>query len=237
LSADLDERLIGLLRSREMLTARAAADELQVSLRTVRRALARLSASGVHIETSAGRGGGMRLVGPTGLRQLRLEHGEVLDVLLALALAESLRSPVLLGSVRAVRQKLALALPEPQRKTIASLRRRVLIGAPASPTVRESLRDIRPGVAAALQRAFLSQTRLMLTYRDGAARATQREIEPHYLLLNHPAWYVLAFDCEKQAGRHFRLDRVEGVRESVERFALKPVERLLADVSTLFFAI
>jgi len=71
---ELEDRALGLLRSHEFWTAGALAAELGVSLRTVRRVLARLLETGVPLESASGRGGGVRLAGHPGLRELRLEH-------------------------------------------------------------------------------------------------------------------------------------------------------------------
>jgi predicted DNA-binding transcriptional regulator YafY len=39
-----------------------------------------------------------------------------------------------------------------------------------------------------------------------------REVEPHAILLNWPAWYLLSHDRLREDVRTFRLDRIETVR-------------------------
>ncbi|MFY7942006.1 MAG: WYL domain-containing protein, partial [Burkholderiaceae bacterium] len=56
----------------------------------------------------------------------------------------------------------------------------------------------------------------------------------HFLLLNHPVWYVLAFDQEKKAGRCFRLDRIEHAKVMDEHFRLRPATELMDEVSSYF---
>ena len=105
------ERLLGLLASREHATGPALAAELGISLRTLRRDMARLTARGVPIEAERGRGGGVRVPARVGLGRLQLDHREALDLLLALAIGERVRSPLLLSSLKGLRQKIAMAFP------------------------------------------------------------------------------------------------------------------------------
>ena len=231
---DLDDRALGLLRSQPSWTAAALAEALGVSLRTVRRVLARLATTGVPLEAESGRGGGVRLCGSYGLPRLRLDHREVLDLLLALAVAESLDSPLLLKNLRGLRQKLGMVLPPGQRHTVAALRRRILVGQPASLDVRQTLALRRGSAVAAVQDAFFAQGPLRLRYTDGAGAVSMRVVEPHYLLLNHPVWYVLAFDQVKQAGRCFRLDRVEHATAMEGHFRLRPASELMDEVASYF---
>ena len=229
--SDLDDRVLGLLRSRATWTAADLAAELEVSLRTVRRALARLSGAGAPLESAPGRGGGVRLAGNAGLRQLRLDHREVLDLLLALAVAESLGSPLLMGSLRTLRQKVGAALPATQR---SALRRRILVGAPAGAEVVSSLARPRSAVIGPLQDAFFARQVLRVRYVDGRGTDTEREVEPQYLLLNHPAWYVLVFDRGRGAGRSLRLDRIQRADVEAETFRDRAASSLLAEVDTFF---
>ncbi len=110
MSTDLEDRTLGLLRAQPSWTGPGLAQALGVSLRTVRRVLARLAQTGVPLEAEPGRGGGVRLSGSFGLPRLRLDHREVLDLLLALAVAESLDSPLWLKNLRGLRQKLGVVL-------------------------------------------------------------------------------------------------------------------------------
>lgn len=228
------EALLGLLRGGGVTTAAALADGLGVSLRTVRRDLAALGARGAPLEAEPGRGGGVRLPASWGLGRLHLGHREILDVLLALAIGERLRSPLLLSSVRGVRQKLALAFPPAQRARVEALRRRILVGEPASVEVREGLRAPRAAVVAALQDAFFGETTLGIRYRDASGAATERIVEPHHLLLNWPAWYALVHDRLRSAARTFRLDRIEEATARPERFRTRPADELLPGATRHF---
>lgn len=137
--SDRLDRLLGLLASRPHSTAALLAGELGVSVRTVRRDLARLAARGVPFESEAGRGGGVRVPARLGLGRLQLDHREVIDLLLALAVAERMRSPLLLSSLKGLRQKIAAAFPPEERFRVSRLRRRILQGPPATQHTLDTL--------------------------------------------------------------------------------------------------
>jgi predicted DNA-binding transcriptional regulator YafY len=74
---------------------------------------------------------------------------------------------------------------------------------------------------------------LAFDYRDRHGRASERRVEPHGLLAQPPAWYLLAFDLDRDAPRMFRLDRIGSTQLPRERFAPRPLavfDALLDDV-------
>ncbi len=234
MNSELTDRALGLLRAREDWTAPELADELDVSIRTVHRLLARLRDRGLPIEASRGRGGGVRLGWSYGVDGLRLGHRDTLNVLLALAIAERLGAPLMTAGLPAVRQKLGMALPLKHRSALSVLRRRILVGAAASVSVFSTAGPVRAPVAGYVQDAFVSQRVLRLGYRDAAGTFTERHIEPHYLMLNPPCWYLLAWDRDRQAPRHFRLDRIASAANEEERFTLRTATRLMPEVEHHF---
>src|SRR5579862_4467896 len=109
------DKLLGVLSSGGSSNGPALAAELGVSLRTLRRDMARLLARGVPIEAERGRGGGVRVPARVGLGRLQLDQREALDLLLALAIGERIRSPLLLSSIKGLRQKISMAFPPEER--------------------------------------------------------------------------------------------------------------------------
>lgn len=230
---DRTDRLLGLLAARPTWTAADLASELGVSLRTIRRDLGRLRERGVPLEAERGRGGGVRVPPRVGLGRLLLSQHEILDLLLALAVAEGLRSPLLASSLRGVRQKIAAAFPSEERSRIAALRRRILLGPAASPQVLATVGETRPSVVRPLQRAFFEQRALDVAYA-GPAGPSRRTVEPHHLLLSWPAWYVVAWDLGRGAPRTFRLDRIEAAAPRAETFRVRPPETMMTQAGRLF---
>jgi predicted DNA-binding transcriptional regulator YafY len=227
------DRLLGLLASHQSSTGRALAAELGISLRTLRRDMARLAARGVPIEAERGRGGGVRVPVRAGLGRLQLDHREAVDLLLALAIGERLRSPLLLSSLKGLRQKIGVAFPAEERFRVSRLRRRILHAPPASRRVSESLVRPRPAVLGPVQDGFFEQRAIEIEYGTERER-TKRVVEPHYLLLAWPAWYLLVWDHLRDAVRTLRLDRIESARLTDRPFQLRDADAMMVVARDLF---
>lgn len=228
------ERLLGLLGNGERWTAQTLADALDLSLRSVRRGLAQLQAEGVSLDSEPGRGGGVRLGRRSGLPRMALTQREVITLLMGLAVAESYGAPLLASELQSLRGKLGVVLGGTDRSVHRQLRERVLLGAVASDTVQQSWRPPRPAALAAVQEAFFAQQCLRMSYNDGQGQRSQRTIEPHYLLINAPVWYALAWDLDKQAARCFRLDRIGAASALPQRFLRRPAAQLMAEQAQFF---
>jgi len=215
------DRLRGRLLSGEPTTAAQLADELGVSLRTIMRDLDALRDMGVLIETDQGRGGGVRIASGHGGGRVSLRFDEALDLLIAAAVAEKLQSPLAPGGLGSARQKLTAIFAPAHREGIRSLRRRILVGSAASARIAGEFDMSKARYNESLRRAFIERWCVRLAYGDRLGRETLRLIEPQYLLLNPPAWYVLAWDRLREAVRAFRVDRVSGAEITTERFAVR----------------
>ncbi|APR82722.1 Putative deoR-family transcriptional regulator [Minicystis rosea] len=226
------DRVLGLLASRASWTAPALAEELGVCVRTVRRDLARLAARGVPIASDAGRGGGVRVPPRTGLGRLQLDAQEAVDLLLALAIAERLGSPVMLSTVKGLRQKLSAAFPPEERARVTGLRRRILVG-PTSRRVEASWKPPSAAVLRPIHEAFFETRALQLTYRTSEA-STVRVVEPHHLMLSWPAWYLLVWDHLRGAVRMLRVDRIESAHVTDATFRVRSPESMLATLGDVF---
>jgi predicted DNA-binding transcriptional regulator YafY len=230
--SDRLDRLLGLLASRPAWTAPELAEELGVCLRTVRRDLSRLSARGVPIQSEPGRGGGLRTPARAGLGRVQLNTQEMLDLLLALAITEQLHSPLLLSTVRGLRQKLAASFPAAERARASQLRQRILVG-PTSHNIAASWQQPRAAVLQPIQEAFFQRTLLRVKYRTEQALTT-REVEPHYLLCSWPGWYLVVWDHLRTGVRALRLDRIEAAQALETSFQLRDVEEMLPKIQHVF---
>jgi predicted DNA-binding transcriptional regulator YafY len=219
------ERLKGLLKAGEQTTAREMAAELGVGVRTIHRDLDLLRNEGLPIEADRGRGGGIRLARRWTLGRINLDPEEAVDLLLSIAIAERMNSALLLGRLRSVRQKLAASFSVIHQDRIRMLRGRVLVGTPASGGVVESYRRAPSDALHAVKRAFFEMRKLRLDYIDEAGRVTRREIEPQFLYLNAPAWYLLAWDDLRNDVRFFRIDRIRSANVMAAEF--RPRDRRL----------
>jgi len=234
MSLSAAENLLGLLGDGQVWSGQRLAERSGLSLRTVRRAIASLRDDGVVIDTDVGRGGGMRLGPRSTLPRVRLAHQEAVSLLLALALAESLRLPLLGLGLRQLRAKLSTSFAASDRSGIYRLRSRMLIGEPASDAVRASWQLPDPRQCELLQEAFVASRVVRFKYVSRDHRTTERCVEPHYLLFNHPAWYLLGLDRDIQAGRTFRLDGIRSVDVCEKGFKLLSPESLSPGVDHWF---
>ena len=214
------DRLIGLLKSDEYWTAAHLADLLSVSPRTVMRDLNELAEMGIPVETERGRGGGLRIDQRFGLGKLELHYKEIIDLLLALAIIDKLQSPLFLQDLKSIRDKLARAFPEGQRRSVQEFRKRIYIGDHASKEVlltyqRPVLKNLSP-----LYQSFFEKKQLKMVYTSEKKQTLTRVIEPHYLFLNWPVWYILAWDLLREDIRSFRIDRIKKSEIQKESFKL-----------------
>jgi predicted DNA-binding transcriptional regulator YafY len=207
------ELLLRLLRDRPGITAARLAEDLGTSVRSVFRDLQSLRDRGYPVEGGRGRGGGLRLHPDWGLSRVLLGTEEALGTLLALAIAEKLVFPMFAPEVARARRKIVDAFPSAERRRLGPLRERVLIGTPASAAVRASWGEPNRQTTRPLQAAFVNERVVRADYqREDGARGW-RTLEPHAILINWPAWYLLAFDRERGAGRTFRFDRFHAVEQ------------------------
>lgn len=219
------DRLEHWLKSDDSLILRDAADELGVSLRTITRDIELLRNRGVPIETERGRGGGVRLERNWGVGRLNLNYAEAVDLLISIAVAEQMGSPLFLANLASTRRQLIASFSADKRERVEGLKSRILIGSTASTMVQGSLDTANHRVIQKLHQSFLDLRTITITYQGGTGEITKREIEAHYILLNYPVWYVLAFDHLRNDLRTFRCDRIQGIETSETRFRLLPKEQ------------
>lgn len=222
----LDE-LKGLLRAHDQVIAADLAAELGISRRTLHRDLDVLRDSGVPIESDRGRGGGLRLHRHWSMGRLHLNPEEAIDLLLCLAIAEQMNSPLLLKQLDAIKRKIVAAFSDIHQGKIRSIRKRILIGAAASPGVLATLSKA-PFSHAGIVEAFFNQQCIEIEYIDNNAVRTTRVVEPQFLYFSNPVWYLLTWDRWRSAIRHFRVDRIKAARLLESRFRLADPRPYLA---------
>ncbi len=213
------EELVACLRSRRHATMSEVATELGVSVRTVRRDIAVLRRRGLDIEGERGRGGGVRFARFAPLPPLRLEEGEAVALWLSAQLAQRAAGLPFSREANGAFQKILAALPEARRPTLRRLAERILVGRPASASLRASAGDPTRALLEVFERCFREGLCLGFRYRDRHGAVSQRRVEPHGLYVEVPLWYVLAVDVDKQARRMFRMDRIAHPRALPRRFA------------------
>lgn len=230
------ELLKALLGSGEPTTIDALASELETSGRTVRRDLSLLRSQGVPVESERGRGGGVRIDRSWGVGRIHLSYAEAVDLLVSLSVAEQMRSPLLMAQLGGVRRKLMASFSSEMRGRVRRVKARILVGRSANPALLVGHGAVAGRVAERLHQAFFEQRSLAITYEAKDGCATKRTVQPHYLLLCSPIWYVVAWDELRGGVRTFRCDRVGSARLEDASFRVLPKARFktaLADLHLL----
>ena len=194
-------RLLGfleLLQSRPVVDGRAAATDLGVTERTIRRYAVALHDIGIPVDGQPGVGGGYRLRAGTRLPPLMLSDDEATAVAFGLVIAE--RRGIAPGNALA---KIMRVLPESLARRIERLRDEVtLIGEPSAAPPAAS------GTLLTVAEAVRRSRCLEIDYTRADGRASTRVIEPLGLVSRRGRWYVPAHDRRSGELRTFRADRV-----------------------------
>lgn len=196
------------LRAEPDATVSQLAAEFGTSERTVLRDLATLRSTGMPITGQAGPGGGIRLEGSRGLTAVHLNLAEVMALWLASRLARETSVLPWSEAATSALNKLLLSLPAARAESLRGVLRRVFVGRPASAALAMGVGSAPGELLVMFEQAFSGGYGLRFVYTDAQGRRTDREIEPHGLLVEPPVWYLLARDIGKGVARTFRMDRV-----------------------------
>ena len=218
--ADRLFRIVQRLRRRGATTARQLADALEVSERTVYRDIRDLLLSGVPIQGEAGVG--YALDRSFDLPPLMFEEEEIEALVLGARIVRAWADPKLARAAEEALQKIEAVLPPRMKSRVAD----AALLAPdfhVKAQMRSGLEELR--------KAIREQRKARFRYVDRAAAGTERTVQPVGLSYWGQSWTLVAW-CELRQGfRNFRLDRIEGLQITDERFEAT-VGHTLAD----FFA-
>ena len=185
------------LQARGRVTAKALADELEVSERTARRDLEALSMAGIPVYPQAGRGGGWSLVGGSRTDLTGLSASEVRTLFLLAGPAAG--TP----QVKAALRKLLRALPAPFRAEAEAAAAAVVL----DPTGWDHYVSEPPRHLGTLQQAIIDGVQVRMAYTRRDRVESERTVHPLGLVAKGRVWYLIA---NTDAGlRTFRLSRIQ----------------------------
>jgi predicted DNA-binding transcriptional regulator YafY len=193
-------------------SARWLAERFEVSTRTIERDILALQEADVPISASVGRRGGYSLDRSMTLPPLNFTPAEAVATAIGL---RRLDDTPWARDARTALLKIVAAMPD----AAAERARRLADG------VRLLTQPIdRPdqAVADAIVRAVEERTPVRIDYLDVGGRHTEREIEPHQVVLGPNGSYVAGWCRLRQDERWFRLDRIHGVEPRPGQF-VEPV--------------
>lgn len=204
------------LEQGRMVTAGQLAAAVGVSVRTARRHVRTLRDMGVPVESASGPEGGYRLARqkptPNSRAALHLDDDEAVAVAVALALLEgpsddpeSTPQDHWRAAARRAAVVLETALGPNARERVITLRGQLSV-------TRALARDVPAGhVAFAVATALEKGRAVRLRYVSASGATTDRDVDPHGLVMHGGRWYLAAWDHLRQDRRTFRLDRIVAV--------------------------
>lgn len=221
--------LLLLLQTRQRMTARELAAELEVSVRTVYRDVESLSAAGVPVYADRGPDGGYRLLDGYRTRLTGLTATEAES--LTLSALPGPASQLGLGDVLAAELKLMAALPPDLRTRASRIRERFHLDAPGWFRTPDDVPHLH-----AIADAVWNQHPIEVLYRRWRRpQQVTRLLEPLGVVLKAGSWYLIArpapgdtpdHDTEPPADtgtpaqdpRTYRVSRVLTLRTLPDRF-------------------
>ena len=209
-------KLLSLLQTRRDWPGTELAVRLAVSPRTIRRDIERLRDLGYPVDATTGPSGGYRLHAGTAMPPLLLDDDE------AVAIAVGLRTAAG-ASVTGIEETAIQALVKLEQVLPSHLRRRVNALQSVTATLPASGPTIDPQTLTAIAGACRDRERLRFDYsaRDGIESI--RLVEPLSLVNLGRRWYLVAWDCDRENWRTFRVDRLERASPAGARFAPRTV--------------
>ncbi len=215
--ADRLFRIVQRLRRRGATTARDLAQALEVSERTVYRDVRDLVLSGVPIQGEAGVG--YALDRSYELPPLMFDEEEIEALVLGARIVRAWADAKLARAAEEALQKIEGVLPPRLKQKLAE----AALYAPdfhIKAGIRSGLSDLRQAVR--------EQKKARFRYVDKAQAGSERTVQPLGLYYWGQTWTLAAW-CELRQGfRNFRVDRIEGLSVTGERFEKVP-GRTLAD--------
>lgn len=178
--------IVLLLQSRGLLTARALAERLEVSERTILRDMEALSLAGVPVVAARGAGGGWSLLGEyrTNLTGLSEEEIQTLFVTRPARLLADLK---LERANEGALLKLLAALPAAYRRGAEQARQRLHLDVSGWQRTEETVPLLH-----ILQDAVWNERQLRISYGRGECGAAERVVEPLGLVAKGSVWYLVA---------------------------------------------
>jgi predicted DNA-binding transcriptional regulator YafY len=195
--------IVEYLRGRRTgVTAEILAERFGVTIRTIYRDLDALRDGSLPLQADRGRGGGYALERNYTLPPINFTAREAALLMTVGRWATEMRilpfADTLLGALDKVRGALSASA---QRELVPLMAGLSFTGVPAQ--------GAAPAVRQAIEQAWFEQRRLRIRYRSSSGEITERTVRIVNVLMERSLTLLNCDDLGKQAGRQFRLDRIE----------------------------
>ena len=195
-------QIVQILLNKKKVTARELAQRFQVSERTIYRDIDTLSLNGIPVYTVKGKGGGISLVEDYTMDRSALTETERNDILMGLQTLKATQAQDVEEILGKFRDLFRQNQPDWIRVDFSHWGN--------DPREREKFETVKKGLT--------SSSAIEFTYFDAYARQTHRRVFPLQLVFKEKAWYLVAYCCNKQENRFFKLLRMKDVSRLDEKF-------------------
>lgn len=211
------DRLIGILAillQKDTVTAPDLAEHFEVSRRTINRDIEDLCKAGIPIATRQGQGGGIFIMDGYRVDRTLLTNGEMQDILAGLRSLDSINGTNRYGQLM---EKLSAGSSD-----FMAGNQSVLIDLSSwyKSSLAPKIETIRTAIDSGMKLSFLYYA---------PKGESKRTIEPYYLIFRWSSWYVWGWCCQREDFRLFKLNRVEELRITGNRFEKR--KPLMPDLS------
>lgn len=211
------DRLIGILAillQKDTVTAPDLAEHFEVSRRTINRDIEDLCKAGIPIATRQGQGGGIFIMDGYRVDRTLLTNGEMQDILAGLRSLDSINGTNRYGQLM---EKLSAGSSD-----FMAGNQSVLIDLSSwyKSSLAPKIETIRTAIDSGMELSFLYYA---------PKGESKRTIEPYYLIFRWSSWYVWGWCCQREDFRLFKLNRMEEVQLTGNRFEKR--KPLMPDLS------
>jgi len=207
--------MVYVLFEKKNVTAKELSNYFEVSQRTIYRDLETLSAAGIPIYTSKGKGGGIRLLDSYVMKKSMVTDKDQLEIISSLQGMNALNVP----GVEPVLKKLGILFQRNESKWID-----------VDFSHWGSGEDEKEKFMK-LKSAIIYKKRIQFDYYSTNGEYSERIMEPLQLIFKGQAWYVYGFCMVRNAYRMFRVTRINKLNVTDESF-----ERCLEEENRFFVA-
>jgi len=194
-------KLLSLLQAHRGWTGAELAERLEVSDRTLRRDIERLRELGYPVVATTGPAGGYQLVAGKNMPPLLLDDEEALAIAVGLLTAAG-------GTVGGIEEASVSALAKLEQVLPPRVRERVnAVQETVTPVIRPWV-TVDATTLSVVAQSCRDHERIRFDYRDRYGEMTDRNVEPHQLVVVSQRWYLVGYDRERDDWRTFRIDRM-----------------------------
>lgn len=195
--------IVTLIR-RERIQAKELADMFDVSVRTIYRDIEAINQAGIPIITYQGANGGITIAEGYKLDKSVLTNNELVAIVTAL---QSVSNTYLDSNNQGLLEKLKSVVPSSHLESFNLMTKQVIID--LSPWGDDSGLKEKNTL---LKQAMDASKTVSFQYSNAKGETSNREVEPHTLVLKGQKWYLYAYCKLRDSFRLFKLARMKNIK-------------------------